>query len=232
VLGETADDRQLLVLALIENLQREGLPPLDEGLAFAQLQADFELTQHEIAEHVGKSRGYVQNRIRLTTVPEDLQQLVAERPDTITHIYEIARVDDSEARREIVGAVRDDRISYAETKARVAALLAPPLSPASAQGENDLYKSSGDVSSVGAQSSGRSPSGHGGPASAASGGAANDLRKSFLPSRSSFLSPAEHAALAAVVRRLEAGEAIPEGDDLDLLVRLSVLVAALLPEEQ
>jgi len=56
--------------------------------------------------------------------------------------------------------------------------------------------------------------------------------KSFLPSRSSFLSPAEHAALAAVVRRLEAGEAIPEGDDLDLLVRLSVLVAALLPEEQ
>jgi ParB family chromosome partitioning protein len=227
VLGETSDDRQLLVLALIENLQREGLHPLDEGLAFAQLQADFGLTQHEIAERVGKSRGYVQNRIRLTAVPEDLQLLAAERPDTITHVYEIARVEDPAARAELIAAVRDDRISYAETKARVTALLAPPA-PAHDEASNDLRKSLSDAPAI------REPAAPGSPEALRRSPALtreNDLRKS-LSGPHTFLTPAERGALAAVARRIEAGAGVPEGEDLLLLIRLSTLVAALLPEEQ
>ena len=220
VLSETTDDRQLLVLALIENLQREGLPPLDEGLAFAQLQSEFKLTQHEIAERVGKSRGYVQNRIRLTTVPEDLQQLVAERPDTITHIYEIARIDDPQARAEIIAAVRDDRSSYAETKARVSAILSPPLDPRDGS-KNDLRKS---ISAAGDAVDLATPADLAVPQ--------NDLRKSFSAAAGAFLSPAERSALMAVAGRMEGGAAVPEGDDFTLLVRLSLLVAALLPDEQ
>ena len=142
VFAEVSDDRQMLVLALIENLQREELSPLDEGLAFAHLQSELGLTQHEIAARVGKSRGYVQNRIRLTTVPDDLRQLVAERPDTIAHIYEIARIDDPQARADLIAAVRDNRISHAEIRARVSALLTLATSvEAPNPGENDLRKS-------------------------------------------------------------------------------------------
>ncbi len=239
ILGETADDRQLLLLALIENLQREELSPLDEGLAFAQLQSDFGLTQHEIAERVGKGRGYVQNRVRLTTVADDLQQLAAERPDTIAHIYEIARVDDPDARAALIAAVRDNRISHAATRARVAALLAPPELPAPPLAKNDLRKSlegvprhrsgAADTSENDLRKSfGGAPA----PWSGAADTGENDLRKSFSDGETAFLSPAERAALLAVLARLEAGVAVPEGEDLNLLLRLSMLVAALLPNEQ
>jgi ParB family transcriptional regulator, chromosome partitioning protein len=232
VLGETANDRQLLVLALIENLQREGLPPLDEGMAFAQLQSEFGLTQQEIATRVGKSRGYVQNRIRLTTVPEDLQQLAIERPDTLVHIYEIARVDDVRARADLIAAVRDERISYAETRARVAALLAPPEPPLAPPDGRDLRKSFADPSS----SLGRreaSAESFGAPTSVGHAGShEHDLRKSLGTAHDTFLTTAERAVLTAVARRMEGGAAVPEGEDLDLLLRLSMLVAALLPDEQ
>jgi ParB family transcriptional regulator, chromosome partitioning protein len=261
ILGETADDQQLLLLALIENLQREELSPLDEGLAFAQLQSDFGLTQHEIAERVGKGRGYVQNRVRLTTVADDLQQLAAERPDTIAHIYEIARVDDPDARAALIAAVRDNRISHAATRARVAALLAPPELPAhplakndlrkslegvprhrsgaADTGENDLRKSFGGAPAPwsGAADTGendlrKSFGGAPAPWSGVADTGENDLRKSFSDGETAFLSPAERAVLLAVLARLEAGVAVPEGEDLSLLLRLSMLVAALLPNEQ
>lgn len=247
VLSETTDDRQLLVLALIENLQREGLAPLDEGLAFAQLQSEFKLTQHEIAERVGKSRGYVQNRIRLTSVSEDLQQLVAERPDTISHIYEIARIADLQARAKLITAVRDDRISHSETRAQVAALLAPPEVPTVLPLENDLRKSflpaaaavdlaapadpavtQNDLhKSFSPEDDARNLSVADDPTVTQ-----NDLRKSFSAAVAAFLSPAERSALLAVTSRMERGAAVPEGDDFALLVRLSLLVAALLPDEQ
>jgi ParB family chromosome partitioning protein len=239
VLGETADDRQLLVLALIENLQREELSPLDEGLAFAQLQSDFGLTQHEIAERVGKSRGYVQNRIRLTTVADDLQQLAAERPDTIAHIYEIARVDDPDARAELIMAVRDDRISHSETRARVAALLTPPEAPTVLPLENDLRKSFGSapsprsgVAGAGENDLRKSFGEVSLPRSGTADVGKDDLRKSFSSAGTAFLSPAERTALAAVASRMEGGAAVPEGEDLALLLRLSMLVAALIPDEQ
>jgi hypothetical protein len=181
---------------------------------------------------VGKSRGYVQNRVRLTTVPEDLQQLAIERPDTLVHIYEIARVADSSDRADLIAAVRDERISYAETRARVAALLAPPEAPTTPSAENDLRKSFADPSST-AGNWCSAPESSGEPSLTSSAELSkNDLRKSFSTVESAFLSPAERAALAAVASRLEAGSAVPEGADLDLLLRLSMLVAALLPDEQ
>ena len=179
VLSETADARQMLVLALIENLQREGLHPLDEGLAFAQLQSEFNLTQHEIAARVGKSRGYVQNRIRLTAVPEDLQLLAAERPDTIAHIYEIARIDAPQARADLIAAVRDDRISHVETRVRVAALLAPVSATVAPLVENDLHKSFSDPGLSEGQRRGTSEVSLGSSAVAPVVPAKNDLHKSF-----------------------------------------------------
>jgi len=129
VVSNAADDRAMIELAITENLQREDLHPLDEAMAFGRMQTELGYSYAQIAERLGKSKGYVQNRLRLLQIEEDLQLLVAERPDTLAHVYEIARVPDPAARAELIAAVRDDALSRAATRARVQALLEPPTSP-------------------------------------------------------------------------------------------------------
>ncbi len=130
VFGSKPDDHAMLELAIIENLQREDLHPLDEAMAFERMQTELGYSYAQIGERLGKSKGYVQNRMRLLSLDDDLQQLVAERPDTLGHVYELSRIS-AEARSELIAAVRDDALSRAETRARVEQILrpAPPESP-------------------------------------------------------------------------------------------------------
>lgn len=142
VVGSDPDDRAMLELAIIENLQREDLHPLDEAMAFEQMRAELDLSYAQIGERLGKSKGYVQNRMRLLSLDDDLQQLVAERPDTLGHVYELSRIS-AEERAELLAAVRDDALSRAETRARVEQILrpAPPESPlASSQAEGAYFQ--------------------------------------------------------------------------------------------
>jgi len=130
VVSNATDDRAMLELAITENLQREDLHPLDEAMAFGRMQTELGYSYAQIADRLGKSKGYVQNRMRLLQLEEDLQLLVAERPDTLKHVSEIAKVSDSIARTELITAVRDDALSFAATQARVHALLQPaPSAP-------------------------------------------------------------------------------------------------------
>ena len=69
----SAGDKQVLELALIENLQREGLNPVDEALAYQRLATEFSLTQDQIAAAVGKDRSSVANFIRLLKLPEEVR---------------------------------------------------------------------------------------------------------------------------------------------------------------
>jgi len=71
-----ADDRALLTLALIENLQRDDLSPIDEAAGYRRLLQDFKLTQAEVARLVGRDRSTVANSLRLLTLPADVQTLV------------------------------------------------------------------------------------------------------------------------------------------------------------
>ena len=135
VMSKTTDDRAMLELAITENLQREDLHPLDEAMAFGRMQTELDYSYAQIAERLGKSKGYVQNRLRLLQLDEDLQHLVTERPDTLAHVYEIARVADPIARAELIAAVRDDVLSRAATRARVQTLLQPAASPTTAPTE-------------------------------------------------------------------------------------------------
>lgn len=123
VLPETTSDQTVLELAIIENLQREDLHPLDEAAAFGRMQADLHYSYTEIAERVGKSKGYVQNRLRLLQLGDDLRQLVAERPDTLTHVYELAKISDPAQRKPLIAAVLGEGLSFAETRGRVQAIL-------------------------------------------------------------------------------------------------------------
>jgi len=73
------DDRSLLTLALIENLQRDDLTPMDEARGFERLIREFELAQSEVAHLVGKDRATVANTLRLLKLPATVQSLVQER---------------------------------------------------------------------------------------------------------------------------------------------------------
>ncbi|MGI6751717.1 MAG: ParB/RepB/Spo0J family partition protein [Anaerovoracaceae bacterium] len=67
---------QNMLLALIENMQREDLNPIDEALAIERMIADFQMTQEEISRSIGKSRPYVTNAIRLLKLPEEVQNMI------------------------------------------------------------------------------------------------------------------------------------------------------------
>jgi ParB family chromosome partitioning protein len=82
VVRDVADDRELLEAALVENLQRSDLNPLEEAEAYRTLGERFELSQEEIAVRVGKGRSTVANRLRLLRLPVDVQDLL--RTDRLT----------------------------------------------------------------------------------------------------------------------------------------------------
>ena len=125
---DAGDHEKLMELALIENLQRADLHPLEEALAFGMMRDELGYSIRRIAERVGRSKGYVENRLKLLDLANDLQQLVHDRPDTLMHVGELAKVSDPTARAELIEVVRAG-LSFAETQARVRALLAPPAPP-------------------------------------------------------------------------------------------------------
>lgn len=69
-------DREITELALIENIQREDLNPIEEALAYKQLMEEFGLTQEELSKRVGKSRSFIANSVRLLNLPPEAQQMV------------------------------------------------------------------------------------------------------------------------------------------------------------
>ena len=79
------DDKAALEVALIENLQREDLNPLEEAEAYKKLLNEFSYTQEELSKVVGKSRSHVANMMRLLDLPDDIKQLVENKELTIGH---------------------------------------------------------------------------------------------------------------------------------------------------
>jgi len=80
-----ATDREVLELALIENLQREGLNPIEEATAYQRLSGDFGLTQEDISKRVGKSRASVANAMRLLDLAPDVQLLLKHERISVGH---------------------------------------------------------------------------------------------------------------------------------------------------
>jgi ParB family chromosome partitioning protein len=102
------DDRTLLVLALVENLQREALGPLEEAEGYRTLSDSFGLTQGEIAEAVGKDRSTVANTLRLLQLPPSIRKLLLDGSLSAGHARALLTVDDSVRAAEIARiAVRE-----------------------------------------------------------------------------------------------------------------------------
>jgi hypothetical protein len=91
---EQIDDDTALEIALIENLQREDLSPLEEALMYERMTSDHGYSVRKLAQKIGKDKGYVENRLRLADAPTEIKQLVSLRKDTVSHAYELLKVED------------------------------------------------------------------------------------------------------------------------------------------
>lgn len=107
----TATNQQKLELALVENLQRHELNPMDEATAFQRLATEFGLTQGEIATQVGKSRTAVANAVRLLQLPEEMQRSIAEGRVTAGHARAILAAPNAREQRRIYQRVVRERIT-------------------------------------------------------------------------------------------------------------------------
>ncbi len=96
VIEREASDRDVLEMALIENLQREDLNPLEEAAGYVRLVKEFSLKQDEIASRVGKSRASVANAMRLLDLHQDVQLLVAQARLTVGHAKAILSIKDQD----------------------------------------------------------------------------------------------------------------------------------------
>lgn len=88
------DEKTVAEVALIENIQRENLNPIEEALAFRSLMDDHQMTQEQMAKRVGKSRSYIANSLRLLTLPASLQEMVSMGRLTAGHAKVIVSVAD------------------------------------------------------------------------------------------------------------------------------------------
>jgi ParB family chromosome partitioning protein len=121
VIVREADDKQVLELALIENLQRQDLNPIEEALGFMQLIRDFSLTQEAAASRVGKSRATVANMLRLLQLVPEVQNYVRTNLLSFGHARAILGCAGGETQKQIAEAVIREGLSVRETEALVAA---------------------------------------------------------------------------------------------------------------
>jgi ParB family chromosome partitioning protein len=127
-------EQQLLELALIENVQREGLNPVDEAVAYQRLADQFALTQEQIAAAVGKDRSSVANFMRLLKLPEEVRADLAAGALSMGHARTLLALPDAAAQRHAAREVISRSLSVRDTEALVKRLAAPaPAKAARAQ---------------------------------------------------------------------------------------------------
>lgn len=111
IVKQSADDKQKFDLALIENLQREDLDPVEEAKAFKRLIEEFNHTHEEIAAVLGKNRSVITNTLRLLNLPEDVQILITEGQISAGHGRMLAGLEDESRVRELVEQILNEKLS-------------------------------------------------------------------------------------------------------------------------
>lgn len=122
VIVREADDRAVLELALIENLQRENLNPLEEALGYAQLVDQFQLTQEVVAAKVGKSRAVVANAMRLLKLPPEIQNYLRDARLSVGHAKVILSLSRAEEQLLAVDRILRQGLNVRQTEDLVARL--------------------------------------------------------------------------------------------------------------
>jgi ParB family transcriptional regulator, chromosome partitioning protein len=119
----SGDDRKVLEMALIENIQRENLNPIDEATAYRRLADEFHLTQDAIANAVGKDRSTVANMVRLLKLPDEVQNEVSAGRLSMGHARALLACDDQIAQRRLGREIIARALSVRETETLVKKML-------------------------------------------------------------------------------------------------------------
>lgn len=131
-------DEDAAALALIENLQREDLDPIEEAEGYKYLMDNYALTQEEAAQRVGKSRSAVANLMRLLSLPQDVLTLVSEKKLSAGHARAILPLEEAELIRQFANEIIAKGYSVRQTEKLVKDFLKPKKAPKSAP-EKDKY---------------------------------------------------------------------------------------------
>ena len=116
-------DQEIVEIALIENIQREDLNPIEEAHAYQRLIEEFNLKQDEVAERVSKSRSTITNSLRLLKLTEKVQQMLIDDMLSTGHVRTLIGIEDSELQYEVAMYIFDKKLSVRETETYVKKLL-------------------------------------------------------------------------------------------------------------
>ena len=116
---EDIDDETALEIAVIENLQREDLSPLDEAMIYDKMISQHGYSIRKLAQKLGKDKGYLENRLRLADAPAEIRELVSVRKDTLSHAYELLKVTDPKKRKKLADMVARGELSLVKLRERI-----------------------------------------------------------------------------------------------------------------
>jgi ParB/RepB/Spo0J family partition protein len=118
-LVEEIDDDTALEISIIENLQREDLTPLDEAGMYDRMVREHGYSVRRLAQKLGKDKGYLENRLRLADAPEEVRELVSLRKDTLSHAYELMKVEDPKKRKRLAAQVARGELTLIKLRDKI-----------------------------------------------------------------------------------------------------------------
>ncbi len=124
VIVREASNRDVLELALIENLQRADLSPIEEAEAYARLMKEFSLTQEQVAQQVGKGRAVVANAVRLLTLPEQIRAWIGSGDLSVGHAKVLLGLDNAGEQVLAAERIRKENLTVRATERLVASMRA------------------------------------------------------------------------------------------------------------
>jgi ParB family chromosome partitioning protein len=120
-----AQDRDMQIMALVENIQRTDLNPIDIAAAFHDLIEKYNLTQEKLSEIVGKNRASITNYLRLLKLPPEVQQAVRAQHISMGHAKVLMGVDDADMQKDIARSIRQQDLSVRQVEDLVKTMLLP-----------------------------------------------------------------------------------------------------------
>lgn len=127
--AEHTDD-ELLEIGLAENIQRRDLEPMDEARAFQMFIDGRGYSIRRLAERIGKDKSYVQDRLALLSVPEDVQRMIEQRPDALRIAREIGKLATPQERQPLIEEVMSGKLNTEDVRNIVRAVTTPTTTPA------------------------------------------------------------------------------------------------------
>jgi ParB family transcriptional regulator, chromosome partitioning protein len=131
VIIKEVTDAESMEMALVENIQREELTPIEEALAYRQLMEELRLTQEEVASRVGKSRPVITNLLRVLTLPDEIKEEVDRGNLSVGHARTLLSLVTPEQQVAMARRIMRQGLSVRETETLVAQTVAQPLSESS-----------------------------------------------------------------------------------------------------